>query len=168
MSTVNWKIFELKIFHKQKFGVKKCSYTDRLGKFVTRWQKGDVTWTCSSGIRPRVRDLYSMEEFGRDCCTRGYPVYKELLEKCSVFHNSRWRSTCCGCERSISCGCEKDGNNRWTFTTKVVKTVFVLFATRGHDILYSDWGRRYSVDLYISLNLLFMYCAQSARVIFVS
>ena len=43
MSTVNWKIFELKIFHKQKFGVKKCSYTDRLGKFVTRWQKGDVT-----------------------------------------------------------------------------------------------------------------------------
>ena len=69
--------------------------------------------------------------------------------------------------RSICCGCEKDGNNRRTFTVKVVKSVFVVFATRGHDILYSDWGRRYSVDLYISLNLLFVYCAQSARVIFV-
>jgi len=29
-----------------------------------------------------MRDLYNMEEFGRDCCTRGYPVHKELLEKC--------------------------------------------------------------------------------------
>ena len=34
------------------------------------------------------------------------------------------------------------------------------FAMRGHDILYSDWGRRYSTDLYIALNLLFVYCAQ--------
>ena len=55
--------------------------------------------------------------------------------------------------RLICCGCEKDRNNRRTFTTKVVKSVFVLFATRGRDILYSDWGRRYSVDLYIVLNL---------------
>jgi len=31
--------------------------------------------------------------------------------------------------------------------------VFVLLATRGHDILYSDWGRRYSIDLYIALTL---------------
>jgi len=40
---------------------------------------------------------------------------------------------------------------------------------RGHDILYSDRGRRYCVDLYIALDLLFMYmyCAQSAHVIFV-
>ena len=62
--------------------------------------------------------------------------------------------------RSICCGCEKDVNNRRTFTTKVVKSVFVVFAMRGHDILYSDRGRSYSVDLYIALNL---YCAQSAR-----
>ena len=43
--------------------------------------------------------------------------------------------------RSICCGCEKDRNNHWTFTMEVVKSVFVVFATRGHDILYSDWGR---------------------------
>jgi len=49
---------------------------------------------------------------------------------------------------------------------KVIKSVFILFATRGHDILYSDWGRRYSVDLYIALNLLFVYCARSAHVHF--
>jgi len=38
--------------------------------------------------------------------------------------------------RSVCCGCEKGGNNRWTFTTKVIKSVFVVFATRGHDILH--------------------------------
>jgi len=29
-----------------------------------------------------------------------------------------------------------------TFTTKVVRSVLVLLATRGHDILYSDWGEK--------------------------
>ena len=28
------------------------------------------------------------------------------------------------------------------FTTKVVESVFVLLVTRGHDILYSDWGEK--------------------------
>jgi len=46
---------------------------------------------------------------------------------------------------------------------KVVKSLFILIAMRRHDILYSDWGRRYSLDLYIALNLLFVYYAQSAR-----
>jgi len=35
---------------------------------------------------------------------------------------------------------KKNGNNHGTFTTKVVRSVFVL-VTRGHDILYSDWGK---------------------------
>ena len=39
--------------------------------------------------------------------------------------------------RSICCGCEKDGNNRRTFIAKVVKSVLVVFVTRGQDILYS-------------------------------
>jgi len=39
---------------------------------------------------------------------------------------------------------KKNGNNHQKFTTKVVKSVFVLFAARGQDILYSGWGRRYS------------------------
>ena len=36
---------------------------------------------------------------------------------------------------------KKTGNNHETFTTKVVKSVFVLLAMSGHDILYSDRGR---------------------------
>ena len=56
--------------------------------------------------------------------------------------------------RSIRCCCEKDGNNRRTFSAKVVKSVFVVFATRWHDILYSDWGSYYFVDLYIALNFI--------------
>ena len=76
---------------------------------------------------------------------------KSCLRSAGVCERAAQRS------RSICCGCEKDGNNRRTFTTKVIESVFVLFATRGHDILYSDWGRRYSVDLYIALSLLFVY-----------
>ena len=41
-----------------------------------------------------------------------------------------------------------------TFTMKVVRSVFVL-AMRGHDILYSDWGR-YSIDRYIALTLTYI------------
>jgi len=33
-----------------------------------------------------------------------------------------------------------------------------FFATREHDILYSDWGRRYSIDLYIVLTLSCILC----------
>jgi len=76
---------------------------------------------------------------------------KSCLRSAGVCERAAQRS------RSVCCGFEKDGNNCRTFTMKVVKSVFVLYATRGHDILYSDWGRRYSVDLYIALNLLFVY-----------
>jgi len=31
----------------------------------------------------------SMGEFGRDCCIRGYSVYKELLKKCWSVQESR-------------------------------------------------------------------------------
>ena len=37
---------------------------------------------------------------------------------------------------------KENGNNLGTFTTKVVRSVFVLLATKGHDILYSDWGEK--------------------------
>ena len=33
---------------------------------------------------------------------------------------------------------EKNGNHHRTFIMKVVKSVFTLFATSGHDILYSS------------------------------
>ena len=43
--------------------------------------------------------------------------------------------------KSICRDCKKNGNNHGTFTMKVVTSVFV-FATRWHDILYSDWEEK--------------------------
>ena len=40
-STINWKIFELKIYHKRKFRVKKKFHSYGWAR-KTRWQKGDV------------------------------------------------------------------------------------------------------------------------------
>jgi len=109
-------------------------------------------------IRPCVRDLArrSSEEIVAFKAT----MYINIGDSC-------WRSTG-GCERatqcskSICCSCEKNGNNHQTFTTK---SVFVLLATRGHNILYSDWWGRYSIDLYIALN--FSCAVHKAHVIFV-
>jgi len=92
-----------------------------------------------------------MGEFGRDSQIAAFEAtlcIKSCSRSAGVCERAPQRS------RSICCGCDKDGNNRRTFTAKVFKSVFVLFATRGHGILYSDWERRYSVDLYIALNLL--------------
>ena len=50
-------------------------------------------------------------------------------------------------------------NNRGTFTTKVVESVFVLLATRGHDILYSDWGEKILHRSVHHIELTFVYCA---------
>ena len=44
--------------------------------------------------------------------------------------------------KSICRDCEKNGNNHGTFTMKVVTSVIVVFATRWHDILYSDWEEK--------------------------
>ena len=59
---------------------------------------------------------------------------------------------------------KKNGNSHGTFTTKVVRSVFILLATRGHDILYSVW-REKILHIYIALTL---SCTvhNSARVIF--
>ena len=37
---------------------------------------------------------------------------------------------------------KKKGTNHGTFTTKIVKSVFILLATWGHDILCSEWGEK--------------------------
>jgi len=47
---------------------------------------------------------------------------------------------------------------------KVVKSVFVLLATRGHDILYSDWGEKVLHNLYV----LFLYHKLSLFLIIVN
>jgi len=57
------------------------------------WTRKKFHALNSSGIRPCVRDLYSLEEFGRDCCIQGYTLYikiyrRQLLEKwCSVWES---------------------------------------------------------------------------------
>ena len=60
---------------------------------------------------------------------------------------------------------KKNGNNHGTFTTKVVRSVFVLLATRGTISCKVTGGRRYSIDLYILLNLLSCTVHKSAHVI---
>jgi len=72
--------------------------------------------------------------------------------------------------------CKKKGNNHGTFTTKVVRSVYILLAMRGHDILYSDWGEKilhrsvHHVDSYFHVLCTTMDnidYANSARVIIV-
>jgi len=79
----NCKIFKLKIFHKKNFRVKQIfwSHMGGLGKFLTHWQKA-TSFEHAAQEFDHMRDLHNMEEFGSDCCTQGYPVHKELLEKC--------------------------------------------------------------------------------------
>ena len=76
-----------------------------------------------------------MEEFGRDCCIRGYHVYEEMWEAAA-----REVLECIREPHNIQGLYAVTVNNHGTFTTKVVKGVFVLLVTRGHNNLYSDWG----------------------------
>jgi len=67
---------------------------------------------------------------------------------------------------SLCRGCEKTRNNHGIFTmAKVVKSVFVLLAMRGHNILYSDWGDKILCRSVHRVELIFIYCAQNTRVI---
>jgi len=72
--------------------------------------------------------------------------------------------------RLICRDCEKN-RDHGTFTMKVVESVFVLLATRGHDILHSDWEEKI---LHRSVHCVELSCTgtgttvhKSARVIFV-
>jgi len=87
---------------------------------------------------------------------------KQLLEK-------RWRSagvyeSAAQRSKSICHDCEKNGNNHGIFTTKVVMSVFVVFAMRGTISCTVTGRRRYSIDLYITLNLL--PCTQKRKCYF--
>jgi len=55
---------------------------------------------------------------------------------------------------------KKAGNNQGTFTTKVVKSVFVLLATEGHNILYCDWGEKILRRSEHRAEFTSVYCAQ--------
>jgi len=69
---------------------------------------------------------------------------------------------------SLCRGCEKTRNNHGIFTmAKVVKSVFVLLAMRGHNILYSDWGDKILCRSVHRVNLLSCTVHKSACVIFV-
>ena len=103
-----------------------------------------------------------MEEFGKKslhlrlpCTLRAAAAHGEVLENVREPHNIQGQYA-----MSVK--------KRGTFTTKVVivKSVFVLLATRGHNI-YSDQGRGYSVDMYIALNSLSCTVHKSTRVVFI-
>jgi len=65
MDTVNWKIFELKIFHKNIRVKKFRSYTGGLEKFLRVGRKV----TSFEQLRNSTAcERSSTEEFGRDCC----------------------------------------------------------------------------------------------------
>ena len=120
-----------------------CTY---VGRSVTSW------------IRPRVRDLAlrSSEEIVAFTATMSIKrCERQLLEKCWSVCESRttfkvdmpwlWK--------------KENGTNHGTFTTKIVKSVFILLATRGHDILYSDWGEKILHRSVHHIELTFVYCA---------
>ena len=104
-----------------------------------------------------------MEEFGKKslhlrlpCTLRAAAAHGEVLENVREPHNIQGQYA-----MSVK--------KRGTFTTKVVivKSVFVLLATRGHNILYSDQGRGYSVDMYIALISLSCTLHKSTCVVFI-
>jgi len=64
------------------------------------------------------------------------------------------RSICCDCEK------EKNGNNHGTFTTKVVKSVFILLVTRGYNVLYSDLEEKILRRSVHHVELTFVYSVQ--------
>jgi len=63
---------------------------------------------------------------------------------------------------------KKNRNNHGPFTTKVVGSAFVLLATRGHNILYSEWGEKILHRSVHRVDLLSCTVHNSARVIIVT
>ena len=77
------------------------------------------------------------------CCIRDYHVYKEMWEAAAGEVLECVREPHIIQDR-YAVAVKKNRNNYWTFTTKIVQSVFILLLRGGHDIPYSFWGRRYS------------------------
>ena len=85
-----------------------------------------------------------MEEFGRDCCNRGYHVlrytYKEIwwapigeeLESDRELENS--------CDRYTVRSCEKEWGGHWAFVTKAIESLFAVFRVWRCDIVQGNWA----------------------------
>jgi len=107
------------------------------------WPKDDVmnSTTCERS---------SVEELGRDCCIRGYHVdvggsCREVLECVREPHNVQGRYAVSDCEK-------KSGTIVGHLPRRLLR-VCSLFLQRGGMISCTvTGGRRYSVDLYITLN----------------
>ena len=115
IAAINWKIF-----HKKKFRLKKIVVMGRLGKILTCWKTGDIVWNLTAFERS------SMEDFRRCCCIRGYNVQEiweaaagEVPESVREPHNI---------QNQYVMAAKRNGKNPQTFTTKVVKSAFALFA----------------------------------------
>jgi len=111
----------------------------------------------SSEIWPRVRDIAwsSSEQIVAFAATMYIKrCGRQLLEKCW----SVWESYTAF---KVSMPWPwKNANNHGTFTAKVVKSVFILLAMRGYNILYSNWGEKIVCSSVHCVKLTFVYSAQ--------
>jgi len=102
----------------------------------------------------------SVEESGSHCCITGTMCLKscrrQLLKECW----SVWESRTTFKVNMLWLWKRKKGHNHETFTTKVVKSVFILLVTRGYDVLYSDWEEKILRRSVHHVELTFMYSAQ--------
>ena len=90
----------------------------------------------------QLRNSTECERSGSDCCIRRYHVSKEMREAAAgeVLECMRELHSIQGQYAVTVKKKQKNGNNHGTFTTKVVRSVFILLATREYDVFYSDWG----------------------------
>ena len=157
--TVNWKIFKLKIFHKQKNSCKKfCSYG--WAKFFN--MRAYVGRKVMSWIRLRVRDLALKSSEGIVASTVTMYIKRcgrQLLEKCWSVWKSRtmFKVDMLWLQKKMG-----------TIMARRLSRVCSFFSWRGgYDILYSDWGEKILRRSVHHVELTLCTVHKSARVIFV-
>ena len=74
-----------------------------------------------------------MEETERDCCIRGYHVYKDIWEAAVGESLTCERETNNPRDRYAVAVKKEIRNRDWALTTQGSKTVLPLFASWGHD-----------------------------------
>ena len=74
-----------------------------------------------------------MEAIEMVCCIRGYHVYKEIWEPVAGEVLMCEREPHNSLDQYAVAVKKKNGNYHQTFTTKVIKSMFTLFAMRQYD-----------------------------------
>ena len=134
---------------RNKFCVKNFVVACGLRKFLMHWQRGDVIWTAQE-FDHLWESMYVYDLARRSS--------EEIVAFKATMYIKRYRRQLLGKSWSVWESCtnfkidmlwlwkkkqQKNGTLIGYLTTrKVFKSVFALFAMRGHDILYSDWGEK--------------------------